>query len=96
MVVAIINEDCVFAFKREGKPPVAADHNRPVTFQFPMEGMQLPAGSVHVLHRSGIVEHEELFTQPFAVTSLNFCFRPGPEEQFDSLMTKAFDHSYSV
>ena len=96
MIVAMVNENGVFTFKREGESPVAADRHRPVAFQISMERMRSPAGSIHVLQRPGIVESEKLFAQALTMTGLNFRFRPSSEEQFDSLMAKALYHPYSV
>ena len=39
---------------------------------------------------------QKLFAQSLAMTRLDLRFRSRLEEQFDSLVTEAFDHSYSV
>ena len=96
MVVLIIDEHSVFTLEGEGEPPIAAYRHRPMVLQFPVQGMQLPAGSIHVLRRPGIIQREELLTQPPCMTRLDFSFQSRPEEQFDSLVTEAFDHLYSV
>jgi len=96
MVVAVIDEHGVFAIKSECEPPVAAYRHRPVVFQIATQGMQLPARSVHIFRRSGIVQREQLPAKPLSMAGLDFGSRSRPEEQLDSLVTKAFDHTYSV
>ena len=96
MVVAIVNQNGVFSLKCEGESPIAADIHRPVTFEIAMKRMKPPSRSVHIFRRSGIVQGEELFPQPFGMTGLNLRPRSAPEEQFDSLMAEASDHPYSV
>jgi hypothetical protein len=96
MIVLIINEHSVFTLKGEGEAPVAAYRHRPVVLQFPMKGMQLPTGGVHVLRRLGVVQREELLAQPLGMAGVDFGSRSRPEKQCDSLMTEALDHLYSV
>ena len=96
MVVVTINEHGIFPFEGKSEPPVAAYGHRPVAFQFPMERMQPPAGGVHVLRGSGIVQRKELLAQPLCMSSLDFGFRPCSEEQLDAFVAKAPDHTYSV
>jgi hypothetical protein len=96
MVVLVIDEHYVLSFKCEREAPVAVHRHRPMAFQFAMQGMQLPSGRVHISCRPGIVQREQLFAKPFGMAGLDFGFRSRPEEQFDSLVTKAFDHLCSV
>lgn len=96
MVVAIIDQNGVFSFKREGQSPVAADIYGPVTFEVAMERMQSPSRSVHVFRRFGIIKGEKLFPQSFRMTGLNLRPRSAPKEQFESLVAEASDHPYSV
>jgi hypothetical protein len=96
MVVVVIDEHRVFAFESEGESPVAAYRDCPVIFQVAMQGMQLPPRRVHVFCRAGVVERKQLLAKALGMAGLDFGFRPGPEEQLDSLVTKASDHSYSV
>ena len=96
MVVVIVNQNCVFPFEREGKSPVTAHRHRPVTFQISLQRMESPSGSAHIFRGSSIVQSEKLLPQALAVAGLDFRLRASSEEQFDSLVTEAFDHPYSV
>ena len=96
MVVAVINEHGVFAVESERETPIAAYRHRPMTFQIAMQRMQLPSRRFHVVGRPRVVEREQLSAKPFRMVSLDLGFRSRPEEQLNSLVTKAFDHTYSV
>ncbi len=96
MVIVIINQNRIFAFKHKSKPPVSIYGHRPMAFEFPTQRMQPPAGGVHVSGGARIVQGEELLAQPLGMAGLNLGFRPCSKEQFDTFVTKAFNHSYSV
>lgn len=67
-----------------------------MAFQITMQRMQLPAWRTHIFRQAGIVEGEKLFAKAFSVARLDFGFRSGSEEELDSLVTEASDHSCSV
>ncbi len=96
MVVVIVNQHGVFSFERKGEAPVPAYRHRPMVLQFAAQGMETPAGSVHIFRRACVVECEKLLAQSFGVSRLDFGSRPRQEKPLDSLMTEASDHPYSV
>jgi hypothetical protein len=96
MVILIINQNHVLAFDHERQTPVATDCHRPMTFELAVQGMQLPAGSVHVSRRSGIVQGEKLLPEPVAVTRLDLRLRSGAKELLDTFVPEALNHMYSV
>jgi len=65
-------------------------------FKLPAQRVQFPAGSVHIFRGPRIVEREELLTEAFSMSGLNFRFRPGSKKLFDTFVTKAANHTYSV
>jgi hypothetical protein len=96
MVVLIINEHGVLAIEGKREPPIPAYGHRPMVFECPVQRMQPPAGGVHVFRGPCVVQREKLLAQPLSMARLDLCSRSRPEEQFDSLMTEALDHLYSV
>jgi hypothetical protein len=65
-------------------------------FQIATQGMQPPAGGIHVSFRLGIVQGSQLQAQSFGVLGLDFRLRTGLEEPFDALMAKLLITLYSV
>lgn len=96
MIVLIIDEDSVLAFKLKSQPPVSADADRPVTFEFSSQRMKLPSRSVHVSRLPCVIQGKQLQSQFASVFRLNPSFRPGVEKLFDAPMPEAFNHMYSV
>jgi hypothetical protein len=96
VIIPVINQDRIFALEPESQPPIAAHSNGPVAFQVSTQRMQPPTGRIHIFRGPCVVEREELVAQPIRVGRLDSRFRPCAEEQLDSLVTKAPNHSYSV
>jgi hypothetical protein len=92
VVIAIIHQHGIFPFEAERQPPIAADIHRPVVLQIAAQGMQPPAGRVHVLRGFGIVQRGQLQFQLVRMMGLDFRFRSRFEEPLDTLVPEAFDH----
>ncbi len=93
VIILIVHEHGVFLFECKRQPPVGADVDRPVVFETAMQGMQPPAGCVHVLLGSGVVEGSQLQSQLVGMLGLNSRLGPSLEELLDILVPKALDHS---
>jgi hypothetical protein len=63
-----------------------------VVFPIAAQGMQPPAGRVHVLLGFGVVQRSQLQAQFVRMLRLNLRFRSGFEELLDTLMPEALDH----
>lgn len=70
VVILVINQFCVAVFECEGQSPVSADTDAPVVGQFSLEGMQSPAGDVHVRPRFGPTVSDSLTRMPLGARSL--------------------------
>ena len=92
MVVLIIDEDGVFAFKLERQPPVSADADCPVIFEFRSQPVKVPARSTHVDRLPGVIEGKQLQPQLAGVFGLNSSFRSRAEEFLHTAVPKALDH----
>lgn len=92
VIVLIVDEDRVLAFKLERQTPVSADADRPVILEFSDERMKFPSRSVHIARPPGIVEREQLQAQLARVLGLNPSLRPGAKEFFHAAVLEALDH----
>lgn len=63
VIVLIVDQNRALAFKLERQPPVSADADRPVIFQYSSQRVQPPSRSVHVTGMFGIVESKQLQAQ---------------------------------
>ena len=92
MVVLIVDKDSILAFKLEGQPPVSADADGPVIFQFPSQPVEVPSRSIQVAGVLGAVEGQQLQSQLAGVLGLNPRFRSGAEEFLHAAMPEALNH----
>jgi len=84
----VIDEFRVAVLECEGQSPVSADTDAPVIGQSSLEGMQSPAGDVHVRRLSGHVERRELSRRSGRMRCLDTSLTAGPEESLDALVPK--------
>ena len=92
MVVLIINQDRVFAFKLERQAPISTYIHGPMMLQITMQRVESPARSVHILFRLRMIQCEELLAKSLCMFRLNAGLGPGREEIPDSLVTEVLDH----
>jgi len=92
VIVLIINEDNVLAFKCERQTPVSADADRPVTFEFSGQRMKLSSRSIHVSRPPRVIKGEQLRAQFAGVLRLNSRFRSGTEKLLHATMPEALNH----
>ena len=93
MIVLIIYQYGVVAFKAEGQPPVSVNPDRPVPFVIAREAMQTPARQIHICSTSCGIQPAQLQAQAFCMLGLNARFRFCPEKPFNTFMTKSPDHT---
>jgi hypothetical protein len=96
MVILIIDQDRVLAVEHERQAPIAVDRHRPMVFERTVQRMKIPAGSIHIFRRSGVVHREKLFPQPFGIVGLDLRLRTRAKELLDTFVPEALDHAYSV
>ncbi len=96
MVVAIIDQDYVFVFKRKRKPPVSIHCDCPMTFKIMVQRMQSPSGRIHVGRGLRPVQRKELQPEATGVLWLNACLASGKKEPLNSLVPERPDHADSV
>jgi len=60
-----------------------------MAFERAAQGMQLPAGSVHIFRALGVVQRKELLPESFGMTRLDSCLGPGPKELLDTFVPEA-------
>src|ERR1700680_2356048 len=96
VIILIIHEDCILAFKFECQAPVPADADRPMILEFPGKAVQLPSRCVQVSRLPSIVKGEQLQTQLAGMFRLNPRFRSSAEKLLHATMAEALDHVYSV
>lgn len=96
VIILIVNENRVLAFKSECQAPIAVHLHRPMVFQIAAQGVQFPSRSVHVPCRPGAIQLKELNRQFGGMGRLNSSFASGQEESFDAGVPEALNHVYSV
>ncbi len=96
VIVLIVNEDSILAFKLERQTPSAAHADRPVTFEFRRQPMKLPTWSVHIFRLLRVVQRKQLQAELVGMLRLNPGFRTSMEELLYASMPEALDHLYSV
>ena len=96
MVVLIVDQYGVAVFKHECQPSIATDTDAPVVFELPFEGMQIPAGNVHIRRRFCAIQKSELPREPGGMCRLNAGFTARSEEALDALVSERLDHGRSV
>lgn len=96
MVILIVDENRVLAFKGESQTPIAVDFHAAVSLEIAAQGVQFPSWSTHVARGLGPIQLKELEREVGSVCGLNSRFASGGEELLDSAMPEALDHAYSV
>jgi hypothetical protein len=96
VIVLVIDKDHVFAIERKCQPPITVDFDGPMAGEFSLQWMQVVARCIHI---SGLVCHVQRGKEPsqpcgmhWLNASLGACFR----EEFQTLVTIAPNHPYSV
>ena len=67
-----------------------------MVFELPFEGMQIPAGNVHIRRRFCAIQKSELPREPGGMCRLNAGFTARSEEALDALVSERLDHGRSV
>lgn len=93
VIVLIVHQDCVLAFKFEREAPVSADVDSPVILEMAGETMKPPSRSTHIFRPLGIVQREQLQAKLVGMLWLNARFRSRFKELFQATVAKAPDHS---
>jgi len=94
VIILIIDQDRILAFKRECELPVSAYVYRPVTGKLTFQLMETPTWSIHILSPFCIVESKKLTSKFFSVFRLNARFGTGLKEPLNTSMPKGFYHQH--
>src|SRR6185437_16198306 len=70
VIILVIDEHGIGAFKRKSQPPVLVYPNCPMTFHVALERVPFPAGNIHLLRRARFVEHVQHVQQPLRMMRL--------------------------
>jgi len=96
MIILIVYENCVLAFKCKYKPPISADVHRPMSLKVPAEWMQSVTRSIHIRRLAGSIQCSEQNSKFPRMRGLNTRLRSGFGKKLQTLMPVASDHAYSV
>lgn len=92
MVILVIDQHDIRAFKLEGEAPVLVYPNRPVTSKVPFKRVQSPYGNRHIVRAACYVELRKLQLQPLGVLRLNTGLGARSEELLKPSVAKRADH----
>jgi hypothetical protein len=96
VIVLIIDQDSVLALKHERQALIAADTDRPVTFEFSGQRVKFPSWGIHVSRLHRVVKGKQPEAQFAGVLRLYSRLRSGAEEPLHAPVPEALNHSYSV
>jgi hypothetical protein len=96
VVILIVDQNCIFAFKSEGEPPIAVDPHRPMAFQIALQRMQSPSRHLQVGGRFCPIQRIKLLGKLFGMSWLDARFAPGQKEFLYTGVPKALDYALSV
>jgi hypothetical protein len=92
VIVLVIDQDCVFAFKLERKASVLLYPYGPAARVIGLERMPAPTRQIRIHCAGGRIELSQLQPQLVRMFRLNAGFRVLAEELLKAIMTEAFDH----
>lgn len=92
MIVLEVNVDGVLAIKSEGEPKIARHGDCPIPFPVAPEGMQSPAGNVHVLWAHRDIQPVQYPIDPRTMLVRNSARFAIGEEPGEAFMAKGADH----
>ena len=93
MVVLIIDQHGIRAFKCEGHAPIAIHPNRPMPIR---KRVQLPAWHVHIVGTGGQVKPRQLSFQARRMVRLDSGLAARLEKGLQSFVAECLDHGASV
>ena len=96
MVVLIIDEDNILAFKPKREPPVAAYRHCPMALEIAMQRMQIVTRRVHIAGSAGNVKRGQEPPEPVRMLGLNARLRAVLGELFQPPVLVVLNHPYSV
>jgi hypothetical protein len=92
VIVLEVDVDYVLAIKGESEPKVTGHGNGPTSFPIAPEGMQSPAGNVHVLRAYGDVQSVQHSIDPRTMLVWNSACSAIGEEPGEAFVAKGADH----
>jgi hypothetical protein len=96
MVVLIVHEDRVLAFKRKREPPITANTYGPMTLKAAVKRVQLVARSIHISRTACRIQRSEQISESSCLRRLNSCLRSGFGKPPQSFVPITPNHAYSV
>ncbi len=96
MIVLVVDQNYVLAFKREGKPPISTDTHRPMTSKVPKKRVQAITGSIQIARAFCRIERCKQNSDSLRMSRLNSSLGAGFRKTLQPLMPEAANHVYSV
>jgi len=96
VIILIVHQDCILTFKPECQPPVSTDLDSPMTCQFPLKRVKIPARHIHSAGTGGAIQGGHLVFQLPGVSRVDACFRAVPEELLQPRVLERLDHPTTV
>src|SRR5277367_1014661 len=93
VVVLVINQDRVSAFKRESHTPISIHRHSPMAGQIILERVPVPARQIHIRGADGPIKSEQLQAQFLRMVRLNASLRSRAEEPPQSVVAPTLDHA---
>ena len=92
MVVLVIDQYRVFAFKLESHAPISVHRYRIMSGKVASQRVQPPSGHVHISSALGVVQSGQLTPQLRSVMRLDSRLLSSVKEVFQSFVREGFDH----
>jgi len=92
VIILIIDQDRILAFKGERETPIATDADRPMFRQRTFQRMKFPTRSIHIGRTLGVIKSKKLSAKPVLMFGLDSTSRPCAKEPFDTAMPEALNH----
>lgn len=92
VIILVVDEHCVFAFKCKRKPPILIYPYSPASLLITLQRMQSPVRDSHIIWTACRIEPTELKPQPLRMLRLDAGLRARAKERLEPGMAKGADH----
>jgi hypothetical protein len=96
VIVPIVDQDCILAFKTKCHPPVAIDLHCPVASQLILQRVKIPSGKIHAVWGCGAIQSRQLIFEFGCMCRVDASLRAGQEEFFQSCVPEGLDRAHTV
>ena len=96
MVILVVDEHGVFAFKCKREPPILVHPYGPTPFLITLQGMQSPAWDSHIIRTARRMKPAELKLQPLRMLRLDAGLRARAKERLEPGMAEGANHDEGI